>query len=286
MPTPLENRSAAALPVLLPVVEHAGRFAASRDVPYHAHPGVELVLVTEGDCECGARTGARLPGRKGSMFVLPAREAHNQRNRGFTRTTFVVFFAQPVQFDATPRVIQVPGRDPIESWMEQLCDLPTDDDPAGRTAACALLYACLERLSALERRNRTRDALHPGLARAVAHIEVHLTGAFAAGDLARQAGLSTSHLNALFRQQLGCAPLRFQQERRMRRAQALLLGPYARVNEVAAACGYEDANYFVRLFTRLVGASPGAWRNKRGRGRVAQCRRLSEAGCARNPSSS
>jgi AraC-like DNA-binding protein len=260
---PRESRlpAGATVPVVLPEIEHAGRFAARRDVPPHTHPGVELVLVTDGACTCSS--GATLAGRKGSIFVLPAGVPHDQRNQGFTRTTYVVFFARPGQFDPAPRVIQVPAHDPILDWIEHLCDLSTGDDPAERTAASALLFACLERLNALERRSRTRDALHPALACAAGFLEEHATATVAAQALARHAGVSVSHLNALFRAQLGCSPLRYQQERRLRRAQALLLGPYARVNEVAAACGYEDTNYFVRLFTRSFGVSPGAWRQRR-----------------------
>ena len=32
--------------------------------------------------------------------------------------------------------------------------------------------------------------------------------------------------------------------------------------EVAAMCGYDDYNYFITVFSRTVGLSPGAWRNR------------------------
>lgn len=255
-------RETASTPVPLPSIEHVGRFAAKRDVSHHTHPGPELVFVTEAACHCEAGTGGWLPGRKGTMFVMPADVPHAQRNLGFTRTTYVVFFAPPSLFDTAMRTIQVPVGDPLEAWMEQLCDLAMENDPAESATAGALLLVCLTRLSTLENRVQARKALHPTVARAVAHLEAHLTAAFRAEEVARSAGASVSHMNALFRKHLGRSPLRYQQERRLRRAQSLLLGPYARVNEVAAACGYDDTNYFVRLFTREFGAPPGAWRKR------------------------
>ena len=251
-----------ALPVLLPRIEHADRFAATRDVSFHTHPGPELVLVTEGVCQCEAGMGGvKLSGRKGTLFVLPGNIPHDQRNLKFTRTTYAVFFALPVQFDATPRTIQIPDADPFCDWMEQICDCSANDDLTDGHVAGALLFACLERLNAMERRKQARDALPPALARVLAHLETNLTAPFCAEDLARRAGLSVSHMNTLFRKHLDRSPLRYLQERRLGRARTLLLGPYARVNEVAAVCGYADTNYFVRLFTRQFGVSPGVWRN-------------------------
>jgi AraC family transcriptional regulator len=32
------------------------------------------------------------------------------------------------------------------------------------------------------------------------------------------------------------------------------------LSDVATECGFSDQSHFTRLFTRIVGASPGAWR--------------------------
>jgi two-component system response regulator YesN len=48
----------------------------------------------------------------------------------------------------------------------------------------------------------------------------------------------------------------------MERAKALLADPYVSVAEVANRIGYEDPNYFVRVFRKTVGVSPNRWRGK------------------------
>lgn len=49
---------------------------------------------------------------------------------------------------------------------------------------------------------------------------------------------------------------------RMEKAKELLSGqkqlPLA---EIAALCGYHDYNYFITVFSREVGTSPGEWRS-------------------------
>ena len=47
----------------------------------------------------------------------------------------------------------------------------------------------------------------------------------------------------------------------MEQAKRLLTETDARIYEIAAAVGYEDAFYFSRLFKRLTGVSPMDWRN-------------------------
>ena len=80
--------------------------------------------------------------------------------------------------------------------------------------------------------------------------------------LARASALSASHLAALFRQHLGCAPMAWLQQQRLELACRLLRNAYLSVAEVAAACGYPDANYFARLFRQRHGCTPGAWRRR------------------------
>jgi AraC-like DNA-binding protein len=48
---------------------------------------------------------------------------------------------------------------------------------------------------------------------------------------------------------------------RLARAKQLLLdGGGLTLAEISARCGYGDYNYFISVFSRAVGCSPGAWR--------------------------
>lgn len=69
-----------------------------------------------------------------------------------------------------------------------------------------------------------------------------------------------SHLHAAFRRQLGTTPHQWLVRRRLHAARQLLAATDQPLEEVAKACGFADAPAFCRVFRRVEGASPAAWR--------------------------
>ena len=78
--------------------------------------------------------------------------------------------------------------------------------------------------------------------------------------IAKEAGLSRSHFHRAFRASMGAPPHRWLIERRIRRAQELMLTPDKPLAEIAIETGFADQPHFTRAFSKVVGASPGAWR--------------------------
>jgi AraC-like DNA-binding protein len=101
------------------------------------------------------------------------------------------------------------------------------------------------------------------LAPALVLIEEHLEDTeLSVEGLARACGLSTSRLHAVFAAATGTSPARFLQRRRMARAEQLLISGDLLIREVAARTGYGDEFHFSRLFKRLHGTSPLAYREQ------------------------
>lgn len=80
-------------------------------------------------------------------------------------------------------------------------------------------------------------------------------------DLARAARLHPTYFSDRFRELVGVRPLEYLMQRRMERAQYLLITSVASVKEIATQVGFDDAAYFTRAFTRCCGRSPSAYRN-------------------------
>jgi AraC family transcriptional regulator len=134
--------------------------------------------------------------------------------------------------------------------------------------------ACLQRAQAMLRgsgctsslatKNSARQGLAPWQVRRVlAHIEAHLSMPIRNKDLAAIAHLSTFHFGFAFRNSIGNPPHEYIIRRRMERAQRLMLSTDKALSDIAAECGMADQAHFTRLFRRLVGESPGAWRRAR-----------------------
>lgn len=102
--------------------------------------------------------------------------------------------------------------------------------------------------------------------RAQSFIEQNLNANLGVDRLARAAQLSRAHFVRLFAASLGMAPSAYVFEKRMQRAERLLLATDATIAEVAANCGFADGNYFAKAFRRARGVSPSEFRASAGSG--------------------
>ena len=80
------------------------------------------------------------------------------------------------------------------------------------------------------------------------------------GRLARELGMSPSHLRARVREHTGRSVRDVIRDRVVREARALLLQTDQTVSEIAHECGFDDPSHFSRYFRRAVGHSPRTFR--------------------------
>jgi AraC family transcriptional regulator len=110
----------------------------------------------------------------------------------------------------------------------------------------------------------TRGGLAPWQVRRVTeYIEEHLASSIRLQDLAGIARLSHSHFCRAFKESLGHPAHAYVMRRRVHRAQGLMLTTAESLSQIAALCGMADQAHFCKLFRRLVGESPNAWRRAR-----------------------
>ena len=134
--------------------------------------------------------------------------------------------------------------------------------------------ACLQRAQAMlhsvdgtspqPSENSARQGLAPWQVRRVlAHVEANLSTPIRNKDLAVVARLSTFHFAVAFRNSVGESPHEHIIRRRVERAQGLMLSTDKSLSDIAAECGLADQAHLTRLFRRIVGESPAAWRRAR-----------------------
>jgi len=104
--------------------------------------------------------------------------------------------------------------------------------------------------------------LHPGLQTALKYIAENLHEAIPLPQLARHAGVSTSHLAYLFKKSLGVNFKLFLAILRIEEAKQLLVAkPHMPVTEISFQVGFGDLRHFERTFKRLVGRPPREYRH-------------------------
>ena len=109
-------------------------------------------------------------------------------------------------------------------------------------------------------------ASRPGLGarwqerRAKEILSANLDGSVPLKDVARECRLSVSHFSRAFRRTMGVAPHNWLLGRRIEVAKEKLRDRRLSLSDVALVCGFADQSHLTRVFTGMVGVSPGAWR--------------------------
>ncbi|MGA0599994.1 helix-turn-helix domain-containing protein [Caulobacter sp. KR2-114] len=93
-----------------------------------------------------------------------------------------------------------------------------------------------------------------------AHVDSHLDDAVGVPELAALARLSVSQFSRAFKHSFGLSPHAYVMGRRIAQAQALMLRAREPLSQIAIAVGLADQAHLSKLFRRLTGETPNAWR--------------------------
>ncbi|TFV50220.1 AraC family transcriptional regulator [Bradyrhizobium niftali] len=97
-------------------------------------------------------------------------------------------------------------------------------------------------------------------------MRVRLASGLTISDIAAECRLTPSHFARCFRRSTGVAPHEYLSQLRVKEAKRLMTTTKLPLADIALICGFGDQSYFVRVFSRRVGMSPGAWRRARSEG--------------------
>lgn len=100
----------------------------------------------------------------------------------------------------------------------------------------------------------------PSLKKVFNFIENHYCNSISLQEVAKAVNLSPAYLTDLVRRETGRTVNRWIVEHRIARARTLLLETNSSINEIAESVGYIDPGHFIRLFRRINGTTPQAWR--------------------------
>ena len=96
----------------------------------------------------------------------------------------------------------------------------------------------------------------------IRYMKTNLSKALTLKQLADAAGFSASHLNFLFKQASGFAPVEYFLRMKIQAASKDLYFTKRPVKEIAIAYGIHDPYYFSRLFKKVMGVSPTKFREQ------------------------
>lgn len=121
-----------------------------------------------------------------------------------------------------------------------------------------------QHLGAISNQLMTQQACDapPAITRACQFIAEHQTESLSVHDVARVSNMSVYYFCKVFHQATGLTFTRYLARRRIERVRQLLLNPHTRISEAAFAAGFQSLSQFNRVFHRVTGESPTAYRDK------------------------
>jgi len=125
------------------------------------------------------------------------------------------------------------------------------------------LSASLEKLL-IEASRATQSYEKPksSLSKSISYINGNYSSPIKITELAKMEGMSMTRYNLRFKEQMGMPPTKYIINLRMNMAKELLCSSDLTLTQIGATCGYEDYNFFAKVFKSALGTSPKKYRQE------------------------
>jgi AraC-like DNA-binding protein len=97
---------------------------------------------------------------------------------------------------------------------------------------------------------------------AISYIQLNLHEELSVTSLAERANQHTDYFSRLFQHYTGERPLKYIHEKRIERAQYLMVTTQMTYAEIAVQTGFENIFYFSKIFKKMTGMSPGNYKKQ------------------------
>jgi AraC-like DNA-binding protein/mannose-6-phosphate isomerase-like protein (cupin superfamily) len=213
--------------------------------------------------------GETFPLRPGGLYLIPANTRHSHRCDGRMELCWCHFCAENAYGTPLFAHLAVPYACCPDDGMgipeifERMVRLYRDDSPGAVYRRSGLLMQTLAPFieQADMEQWRLWDLSAERFRPVLAMIDQRLADPLSTEMLADAAHLSRSYFISRFKQTFGISPHQYQLMRRIEQARLRLLKTSDTLDRISADLGFADAFHFSRLFKKMTGRSPQAFRS-------------------------
>ena len=237
----------------------------------HWHEHIELLLFLDGSCDF-ITGGKTFSVEKNDFIIVNSTEVHS-----FTATPLVDHiciliypeFFSDIKFPSIQFRNLIRNDEFIVSLITEMYDEYSRNDIGSdmllKSHAYKLMAYLLRNYAVSHMSQRdiaTQNAKLARLGLIVEYISNNYQKKITTSQLAEMTYLNENHFCRFFKKAVGKTVSEYINEYRVERAAVLLSATDASVTDVANAVGFDDINYFSRIFKRTKGISPTEYRKK------------------------
>jgi AraC-like DNA-binding protein/quercetin dioxygenase-like cupin family protein len=262
------------------------RRAPQPQYPLHAHEFSELVIIYAGEGTHFTRDGASRV-RAGDVFFIQGNTAHGYREVRGLKLINIIFDLKNLE---SP-ISDLPLFPAFHVLFTLEPELRTEKDYAGHfnlnPAQLEQVMAAADRMEEEIARNEPgrglmvtalfmqlvallirwyeqtppqRSPKLEGIGKALSYLNRNFQHKISVRQLADIANMSESSLTRAFRKAVGMPPVMYCCRLRIHKALNMLINTEMSISEIADITGFEDSNYFSRMFRQFTGNSPRDYR--------------------------
>lgn len=166
-------------------------------------------------------------------------------------------------FSADHPIVRAVEEDKLLALFNDMMESARSNHPALQQIVAATTVRILALLYSMQQSKLTGDnpdsqAIH----KAVTHMREAVETRLSIPDLARELKVNYRWFRRAFVHHTGLSPNHYFLEIRLARARDLLAQTLLSIKQIALRVGFEDPQYFCRLFHKKVGMPPSAWRER------------------------
>lgn len=234
----------------------------------HWHERVEIIKLNKGEMtlENGASSFVLYPGQ---LAVFSPKAPHKGvcgqlgadydvlmfDLRSFYNGTTVCGNSLPALFEGRLRFDQKVSDADTVACFDKICGAADQNSMLIIAEVYRLLYLLLERNTV-----KVSGYAENGVKEITDYIESYFAEPLNTAMLSRRFGYTPSHFCRKFKDATGLSPLSYIKIFRLEQARRLIKEGQSSIGTVAAACGFDDANYFARCFKAHFGSPPSAYK--------------------------
>ncbi len=235
----------------------------------HWHDRMEILYIRSGELEVRYGTSV-FTASAGAMVIIPPKMSHTGYTRHGTVSYDVLMFdirsfyndteicksLLPALYDGRAKIKPLTFDTETARCFTEICG--GEDEGSLQTTAriYRLLFLLFE--NNLLRLQQTEE--QPVIKAITTYLEQHFNEEIDVPLLSRRFGYSAAHLCRKFKSVTGLSPMMYLHVFRLETAREKLKYTPASIGEIAAECGFPDANYFTRCFKKHFGVPPTAYR--------------------------